>query len=188
MTIARWCALLGCLTIIPAAAAAQEFQPPGGGSSSSSSSGTSSGTANGVQFGILGFSTRAGAQVNHGAQAIVGSTIDVAQLWSPQVRLRPSFEVGFGKAGKSLHAALEVIYRFQPDNATAIPYVGAGVGYYDAGADSTAGGTQVWPTLVMGFELPFKPTFNWLIEYHALDRLGRHRFLIGLASRAVPGQ
>lgn len=162
-------------------ASAQEFQPPGGG-------GTPSGSGTGVQLGVLGFSTRLGLQVNHGAQGVIGSTVDIAQLWSAQVRLRPSFEVGFGKNGKSFHGALEVIYRFTPDDAPSIPYFGAGLGYYDSGIDTTAGRTRrVWPNLVMGFELPFRPTFNWLIEYHALDRLGRHRFLVGFATRTTAG-
>jgi hypothetical protein len=41
----------------------------------------------------------------------------------------------------------------------------------------------VWLNVVMGFELAFRPGFNWLLEYHALDRLGRHRFLVGLSTR-----
>ena len=168
-------------------AAAQEFQPPGGGSSTSSQA---PGTSNGVEFGILGFSTRAGMQVNKDVQGIIGSTVDIATLWSPQVRLRPSLEVGFGRPAKSLHAALEVIYRFQPDDAPTIPYLGAGLGYYDSGSSGDTSQPHIqklWPNLVMGFELPFRPTFNWVIEYHALDRLGRHRFLIGLATRSTSG-
>lgn len=166
-------ALAAMLAAVPAQA--QEFQPPGGAAPSAEGSG--------VRFGVLGFSTRGGAQVNRGGQGVLGSTVDIAQLGSPQVRLRPSFEVGFGRADKSLHVAVEVIYRFQPDNAPSIPYVGVGVGYYDPGSDSA--GARVWPNLVMGFELPFRPTFNWLVEYHALDRLGRHRFLVGLAARGA---
>lgn len=162
------------LAMFPSAAAAQEFQPPSGGGSPPAG-------GSGVRFGILGFSTRGGAQVNRGGQGVLGSTVDVAQLGSPQVRLRPSFEVGFGRADKSLHVALEVVYRFQPDNAPSIPYVGAGLGYYDPGSDSA--NARVWPNLVMGFELPFRATFNWLVEYHALDRLGRHRFLVGFAAK-----
>jgi hypothetical protein len=161
------------LLAVTAAARAQEFQPPGqrGG-----------GATGGLRFDIIGFSTRGGGQVNKDEQVVLGSTVDIAELWSAQVRLRPSFEVGFGQRLTSIHAALEVIYRFQPDNAPAIPYVGAGVGYFD---DSISHHT--WPNLVMGFELPFRPSYNWLIEYHALDRLGRHRFLVGLATRSAGG-
>jgi hypothetical protein len=166
--------------LLASSAAAQEFQPPGGG--------VAPGAGGGMRFGVLGFSTRGGGQVDHGGQGVLGSTVDIAQLGSPQVRLRPSFEVGFGKRGKSLHTALEVIYRFQPDEAPSVPYVGVGLGYYDSGTDSIAGRIRrIWPNLVMGFELPFRPTFNWLVEYHALDRLGRHRFLIGLATRGTAG-
>lgn len=164
-------------TVTAAAAGAQEFQPPGGGQSA--------GDPMGIRFGILGFSTRAGAQVNEGTQGVLGSTVDVAQLYSPQVRLRPSFEVGFGRDAKSLHLALEVIYRFQPDDAPAVPYLGAGLGYYDPGIGGA--GTKLWPNLVMGFELPYRSTFNWVVEYHALDRLGTHRFLVGLATRGSIG-
>ena len=41
----------------------------------------------------------------------------------------------------------------------------------------------MWPTVAMGFELPFSRHMNWLIEYHALDALRRSRFLVGLATR-----
>jgi len=155
------------------AAAAQDFVPPDQPRARPVAEGSS-----GIRFGVLGFSTRGGIQVNKDDQGILGSTIDVMQLGSPRVRLRPSFEAGFGRSRKSLHVALEVLYRFQPDAAPAIPYIGAGIGYYDDGANDF-----VWPTLAMGFELPFTRTINWLIEYHALDRLGRSRFLIGLATR-----
>ena len=52
------------------------------------------------------------------------------------------------------------------------------MGYYDNGTTD-----YVWPTLALGFELQFTRTINWLVEYHALDRLGRSRFFIGLATR-----
>ncbi len=165
-------------------ASAQDFQPPG------SSQGAPAGTSEGVNFGIFGFSTRAGMQVNRDVQGVIGSTFDVATLFSPQVRLRPSLELGFGRAAKSLHIATEVIYRFQPDNAPSIPYLGLGLGYYDSGTsgDSTQPHIEkLFINLVMGFELPLKPSYNWLFEYHALDRLGQHRFLVGLATRSLPG-
>ncbi len=164
--------VLAGLLAAPARSTAQEFVPPDRGRTVSSSSAT------GFRLGVLGFSTRGGGQVNDDEQGIVGSTVDVAQLGSPLVRLRPSFELGFGTSRNSLHLALEAIFRFQPDDAPAVPYVGGGLGYYDTGSS-----TDVWPNLVMGFELPFRRSFNWLLEYHALDRMGRHRFLIGLATR-----
>jgi hypothetical protein len=152
-------------------AVAQEFQPPASRSNSASG---------GVQFGLLGFSTRIGADLTDGGALVLGSAFDVAQLGSPQVRLRPSFEFSGAGTSTALHLALEVIYRFQPDRAPAIPYVGLGAGYF---SQASASRHTVWPTLVMGFELAFRPSFNWLLEYHSLDRLGRHRFLVGLSTR-----
>ena len=117
------------------------------------------------------------------AQWVVGTTVDIAEMWSPRVRLRPSLEVSSDGNVTRLHWSGEVIYRFQPDNAPAIPYVGLGVGHMT----HCIGCTDLWPTVVMGFELRFRPAFNWLIEYHALDRLGRHRFLIGLSAHGAGG-
>jgi hypothetical protein len=173
------CACLALVTALLAGAAvpaaAQDFVPPstGGGSAS-----------NGLRVDLIGFSTRVGADVSRGGSLVLGSAFDVAELWSPQVRLRPSFEFSAAGSTRSLHVAAEVIYRFQPDRAAAIPYAGIGVGYF-AQDSSASNGRQrrVWLNLVMGFELAFRPEFNWLLEYHALDRLGRHRFLVGLSTR-----
>jgi hypothetical protein len=169
------------LVAVPLACAAprvsaQEFIPPQRGGSSSAG-------GNGFQVDLFSFSTRAGVDVGFPAQWVVGSTLDVAELGSPQVRLRPSFEVSSDGEKIQLHWAGEVIYRFQPDDAPAIPYVGLGIGHMSR----CSGCTTFWPTVVMGFELRFRSSFNWLIEYHALDRLGRHRFLIGLATRGGSG-
>lgn len=174
MHVARWLALSLSLSIAPGLGA-QEFAPP-----DQRNPARASGAEGGIRFGLLGFSTRGGGQVNSDEQGVVGSTVDIATLGHPQVRLRPSFEAGVGGGGaQSLHIALEVVYRFQPENASAIPYVGAGIGWYDTSARTT-----VWPNLVMGFELEFRPQFNWLVEYHSLDRMGRHRFLVGLSTRS----
>ena len=158
-------------------ASAQEFQPPPGG-------GGSPAAGSGFVMDVFSFSTRAGIDVSRPAQWLVGSTVDIAEMWSPRVRLRPSLEVSSDGSSVQLHWAGEVMYRFQPDDAPAIPYVGIGLGHM-----SRCGGcTLIWPTVALGFELRFRPAFNWLIEYHALDRLGRHRFLIGLATRGAGGQ
>ena len=175
----RRCLLLctGVLAFAAAPAAAQDFVPPASGGGAS--------VSNGLRVDLIGFSTRAGADVSRGGSLVLGSAFDVAELWSPQVRLRPSFEFSAAGAARSLHAAVEVVYRFQPDRAAAIPYAGIGVGYFvqDSASASIAGQRRVWLNLVMGFELAFRPSFNWLLEYHALDRLGRHRFLVGLSTR-----
>jgi len=160
-------------------AGAQDFRPPDPARrpAPDSTGPAEAAESNALVAGILGFSTRAGAQVTQDGQAVLGSTLDLVQLWSPRVRLRPSAEVGFGRPEKSLGANVEVVFRFQPESAPAIPYVGAGVGYYDDGSIE-----RVWPTFVLGFELPYRGTVRWLFEYHALDGLRRSRFLVGLAA------
>jgi hypothetical protein len=175
------------LAAVAPAARAQDFRPPDPRRPADSTRPASAPPAapaapaesNGFRLGILGFSTRAGAQVTDAGQAIIGTTVDIAQLGSPRVRLRPSAEVGFGRPEKSLGASLEVVFRFQPETADAIPYVGAGVGYEDDGTVE-----RVWPTFVLGFELPFQSHLRWLVEYHGLDGLRRSRFLVGLAASA----
>ncbi len=156
------------------AARAQEFQPPSG-------SGASSQTVYGFEPDLYAFSVRGGIDVSRPAQWVIGTTLDVAEMWSPRVRLRPSLEVSSTGGLVQLHWAGEVVYRFEPDAAPAIPYLGLGVGHMTR----CPGCVTLWPTVVMGFELRFRPSFNWLIEYHALDRLGRHRFLVGLATRTA---
>jgi len=181
-----------CLLLLGAvagAARAQDFRPPdpnaprrpadGAPAATPAAATQASPESDAFRVGILGFSTRGGAQVTQEGQAVLGTTIDIAQLGSPRVRLRPSAEVGFGSPEKSLGANLEVVFRFQPETAPAIPYVGAGVGYLDDGSVE-----RVWPTFVLGFELPFEPHMRWLVEYHGLDGLRRSRFLVGLAASA----
>jgi hypothetical protein len=177
----RMAGLIGALTLLALAApraGAQEFVPPD--RSGRPAAQATAPAESGIRFGIFGFSTRAGVQVNQGSQGVIGSTVDVMEFGSPAVRLRPSFEMGFGSSVHSLAFNAEMIYRFQPDPAPAIPYLGLGVGYYDDGSS-----TQVWPTVVLGFELNFSRNINWLIEYHALDGLRRSRFLVGLSTRGI---
>lgn len=176
----RTAGLIGALTLLALAApraGAQEFVPPDRSGRPATAAQPQASTEPGIRLGIFGFSTRAGMQVNKGSQGVIGSTVDVVEFGTPAVRLRPSFEMGFGSS-YSLGVNAEMIYRFQPDQAPAIPYLGLGIGYYN---DTTA--TRVWPTVVMGFELSFSHNINWLIEYHALDGLRRSRFLVGLTTR-----
>ncbi len=167
---------LGALLLAGAAPArAQEFQPPSG-----------NGAANqvyGFEPDLYAFSVRGGIDITKPVQWVIGTTLDVAEMWSPRVRLRPSLEVSSEGGDVHLHWAGEVVYRFEPDAAPAIPYLGLGLGHMT----HCPGCVTLWPTVVMGFELKFRPSFNWLFEYHALDRLGRHRFLIGLATRGTGG-
>jgi hypothetical protein len=163
------------LAVVAAPAAAQEFHPPSGGAAAA---------PGGLAVDLYGFAVRGGLDVTHTARWVLGTSFDVAELWSPRVRLRPSVEIASDTGSAvTFHWAAEITYRFQPDNAPAIPYVGLGVGHMS----TCHACTTIWPTIVLGFELQLRPSFNWLIEYHALDRLGRHRFLVGLSTRGAGG-
>lgn len=173
----RLLALAALAASLAAPLAAQEFVPPDRGTHPAPAASQRQ-SSSGFRIDILGFSTRAGFQVNGGGQALLGSTVDLIQLGIPQVRARTSFEVGFGRPSTSIGVNEEVMYRFLADTAAAIPYMGLGVGYMD---DNVV--KRVWPTVAIGFELPFRRNMNWLIEYHALDALRRSRFFVGLATR-----
>ncbi len=178
--------LFGALTLLALAApraGAQEFVPPDRAGRPATASPqapaqSSTATGTGIRLGLFGFSTRGGFQVNKGGQGVVGSALDLVELGTPLVRLRPGVEMGFSSSNHSLGVSVEIIYRFQSDQAPAIPYLGLGLGYYD---DTTS--SRVRPTGVMGFELALSRSVNWLIEYHAIDGFGRSRFLLGLSSR-----
>jgi hypothetical protein len=167
--------VLAALSVSPLAA--QEFIPPDRDRPPQTQ--PSGGGDTGIRLGIFAFSTRGGYQVNEDNQLVLGSTLDVAELGVPRLRLRPSFEVGFGRAERSLAFNAEVVYRFQDDAAPAIPYLGGGLGYYDDGATEHG-----WATFVFGFELPYRRTMSWLLEIHTLEGINRARFLIGLATRS----
>jgi len=37
--------------------------------------------------------------------------------------------------------------------------------------------------VVFGLELHYRSTFNWLLEYHGMDVLRRHRIYVGFTTR-----
>lgn len=157
-----------------AAAAAQEFRPPPVGAKS----------ATGTRIGLFGFGTRGGIDLRGRSQMIFGVTLDAGDLFTPRVRLRPSGEIGVFNGVNSFAASGEVLYRFTEDDQTAIPYVGTGLslaGHDGCGSDPSC--PAVWLNLVFGFELHYRSTFSWLLEYHAMDALRHNRLYIGLTTR-----
>lgn len=139
-----------------------------------------------IKFGVFGFGARLGVDFRGTNQLIVSSTLDVADLYSERVRLRPSLEIGVGGGIDTYVFNTEAIYRFADDAERAIPYVGFGLGIYGQTAcDVAPNCPRIWPQFVLGFELRFRDSFNWLLEYHGEDALRRHRFLIGLATRRL---
>jgi hypothetical protein len=153
-------------------AAAQEFVPP------------KSGATGGTRIGLFGFGVRGGVDVRRSSQLVFGGTLDIGDLLSSRVRLRPSAEIGVFNGPNTYVVNMETLWRFTADDEVATPYVGLGVGVAgreDCGADPNC--PDLWFNVVFGFELRYRSTFNWLLEYHGMDRIRRNRFYIGLTTR-----
>jgi len=164
------------LTLLGAAlpASAQDFTPPAEEDAPPTS----------VKFGLFGFSSRLGVDFRGVNQAIASIAVDVADVYSDRVRLRPSFEIGAGGGLATYVGNIELVYRFMPDSEQAVPYVGFGLGVYGQTACGAAPGCpKIMPQFALGFELRFRNNMNWLLEYHGEDALRRHRFFVGLATR-----
>ncbi len=153
-------------------AAAQQFQPPKNGRHS------------GTRIGLFGFGVRGGVDFRRAGQLVMGTTLDLGDLFSSRLRLRPSAELGLFNGPNTYVGSFEALWRFTGDEEVATPYLGLGVGL--AGRDGCGTDPQcpgLWLNTVFGFELRYRSTFNWLLEYHGMDRMRRHRLYIGLTTR-----
>jgi len=167
-----WIAVFLSLAVT-AALAGQQFQPPGTG-----------GTERGTRIGVFGFGVKGGFDFRGGDQFIAGASLDLGNLFFSRLRLRPSGEIGVFNGSNTYVGSFEALFRFTDDNQLAQPYVGTGfslAGHENCG--SVAGCPAVWLNVVFGFELHYRSTFNWLLEYHGMDLLRRHRFYVGLTTR-----
>lgn len=155
-------------------AGAQDFTPPADDDAPPTS----------IKFGLFGFSSRLGVDFSGANQAVASMAVEVADVYSNRVRLRPSFEIGAGGVGATYVGNIELMYRFMPDAERAVPYVGLGLGIFgQPGCGPAPGCPQVMVQFALGFELRFRNNMNWLLEYHGEDALRRHRFFVGLATR-----
>lgn len=170
---------LACLTLAIAAAApggpaaAQDFRPP----SDSPSEGR-------LHLGLMGFGVRSGIEVTNPQQLIFGAALDLGDLFSSRVRLRPSLELGIGSGINTYVTSVESLFRFTDDGEAAVPYFGLGfslAGREGCGADPDC--PDLWANVLLGFELRYRATFNWLVEYHGMDAFRQHRFYLGLTTR-----
>ncbi len=163
--------LLGAVTA--GSLTAQQFSPP-----------KSSASGGGTRIGLFGFGVRTGIDFKGAGHLVLGTTLDMGNLFSNRVRLRPGGELGVFNGENTYVASMEALWRFTDDEETATPYIGTGLSF--AGHDSCGNDPQcpdVWLNLVFGFELHYRSTFNWLLEYHGMDALRRHRIYIGLTTR-----
>jgi len=153
-------------------AAAQQFQAP------------KNGKHGGTRIGLFGFGVRGGVDFRRSGQLVLGSTLDIGDLFSNRLRLRPSAEIGVFNGANTYVGSFEALWRFTADEEVATPYIGLGLGV--AGRDGCGSDPQcpdLWLNTVFGFELRYRSTFNWLLEYHGMDRMRRHRLFIGLTTR-----
>lgn len=170
----RWSILLGAaLAAAPLPLVAQQFDPPRAGSAS-----------RGTRLGFYGFGVRGGFDFKDAGQLVLGSTLDFGNLFTSAVRLRPSFEIGVFNGPNTYVGSFEALWRLTENEEVATPYVGLGLslaGRDQCGTDPEC--PDLWLNLAVGLELRYRSTFNWLIEYHAMDLFKRHRVYIGLTTR-----
>ena len=166
-----WLVALGATLAVRAAA--QAFHPPPV---------QRTGPA-GTHIGLLGFGVRGGADFGNGA-AVLGVALDAGNLFVDRLRLRPSAEIGMLKGPNTYVASVEGLYRLSRENQAVTPYLGAGLavaGHAGCGTDASCPG--LWINFVLGIEVRYRSTFNWLLEYHALDAFRRNRVYLGLTTR-----
>ncbi|OGU07991.1 MAG: hypothetical protein A2W29_09030 [Gemmatimonadetes bacterium RBG_16_66_8] len=153
-------------------ARAQQFVPPEDGDGAP------------VRFGLFGFGARAGVDFAGRNQAIASVTLDAGDVFTNRLRFRPSVEIGVGDPATTYVGNAEILYRFTPDTALAVPYVGFGAGVWgQQQCNQVVACPGFWFQTVLGFELQLRDQINWLLEYHGEDALRRHRFFIGLTTR-----
>lgn len=137
-----------------------------------------------ARIGLFGFGARFGVDFEDDGQAVTGLALDVGYVADDRLRVRLSGELGFLNTDNTYVTSLELVYRFMPDSALAIPYVGAGVGVFgrtECEADPDC--PDLWLQFALGFEMRLREEMNWLVEYHPEDAFRRHRVFIGLATR-----
>lgn len=169
----RSAALVTAGLCIAGPALAQQFVPPKNAPARS-----------GTHIGLFGFGVRGGVDVEGAGQLVVGTTLDLGDLFTQRIRLRPSAEIGVFNGPNTYVGNFEILWRFALDDEVAIPYLGGGVGvagHEDCGANPSC--PALWANVVFGFELHYRSTYSWLLEYHGMDALRRHRFYIGLTTR-----
>jgi hypothetical protein len=108
----------------------------------------------------------------------------LGNLFTDRVRMRPAFELGVFNGPNTYAGSFDLLWRFTEDEEVATPYIGGGfsmAGHDGCGDDSQCPG--FWLNLTFGFELRYRSTFNWLVEYRAVDAFDKHRVFVGLTTR-----
>lgn len=164
--------LLTLVTATPLAA--QEFHPPPVRRSSEQS----------TRLGLFGFGVRGGIDLSGKTQLVFGATLDAGNLVTNRFRLRPAVELGVFNGANTYVGSFEALYRFTADDHAVTPYAGGGfsiAGHDACGADRAC--PDLWVNVAVGLEIHYRSTFNWLLEYHAMDAFRHNRLYAGLTTR-----
>src|SRR5437763_15411539 len=140
--------------------AAQKFHPPA----------VRRGHDRGTRLGLFGFGVRGGLD-RGSSQLVLGTTLDAGNLVNPRLRLRPAIELGIFHGANTYAGSVEVAFRFTGDERVATPYLGGGFSL--AGHDGCAGDPDcpgIWAHVLVGVELHYRSTLNWLLEYLAIEQ------------------
>ena len=137
-----------------------------------------------IKIGLFGFGARIGADFEGDGQMVASATGDMGYLLLQRLRMRLSADIGVFGGDNTYVGNFEFIYRFTPDTAIAIPYVGTGLGLFgrdecELDPDCPA----LWLQFVLGFEMRLRDEINWLVEYHPQNAFRRQRIMIGLTTR-----
>ncbi len=154
--------------------AGQEFRPPPLARS----------PERGTAIGLFGFGLRAGPELTGRSQLAFGAALDAGNVVTRRLRLRPSVDFGLFHGPNTYVGALEAAYRFTADAEPVTPYAGGGVavaGHDGCGADPAC--PALWATFVLGFEIHYRSTFNWLLEYRGMAGFRHNRVYVGLTTR-----
>ena len=137
-----------------------------------------------AKVGLFGFGARLGADFEGEGQVVAGLAFDLGYVADDRLRVRLSGELGFLNTDNTYVTNLELVYRFMPDSANAIPYVGGGVALFGrAECEADPNCPELWVQFVLGFEMRLREEMNWLVEYHPENAFRRHRVFIGLTTR-----
>jgi len=169
--------LAAAVELAPTGVDAQDFTPPDEEEQVAAGKG-------GLNVGLYGFSMRMGLDIEGDAEPLASFALDLGDVLTDRIRLRPSAEIGFGNAVDTYVVNAEVIFRLADDTEAAVPYVGGGFGV--AGQDNCGPAPdcpKAWVQFALGFEIRIRESLNWLLEYHAEDGLQRHRLFLGLSTR-----
>jgi len=138
----------------------------------------------GTRIGLFGFGVRSGVDFAGRGSAVLGVALDAGNIGVERLRLRPSAEIGILNGPNTYVASFEFLYRLASDRGAVAPYTGAGLAVAGrAGCGTDPGCPAIWGNFVLGVEVRYRSTFNWLLEYHALDLFRRNRLYLGLTTR-----